>query len=189
MKFNRKIIVIDLETTGSVGRNYSIVQIGAVKLDEEFNVIDTFVSLAKPLEKDAELHAMNVHKIPIKDILRAKKLKVVLNEFEQWVGKPKEYYLAAWGTTFDITFLREQYLKLNRNYPFHYRCVDFKSIAMYELGKRNITFKYTGLKTLCKLMKIPFEGKPHDALSDATMTVKVVQRILKIGEKDGKTGK
>lgn len=184
MRFTRKLIAIDLETTGSIGSKYSIVQLGAVKLDDNFNIVDTFNMFARPLEKDVEIFAMNVHKIPINDILRSEHIEKVLNEFERWIGKPRDYYLAAWGTNFDINFLREQYKKLNRQYPFSYRCIDLKSIVLYELARRNIRFKYTGLKSICKLMKLPFEGRAHDGLTDAKMSIKLIQHIQKIrGEK------
>jgi inhibitor of KinA sporulation pathway (predicted exonuclease) len=89
-------------------------------------------------------------------------------------GRYKNVILASWASYFDAPFLRAQYDKIGRAWPFGNKSFDFKSIAIWEMAKRNIVI-VEGLSAYSSKLGLDFDGTPHDALSD----IKSAREILK----------
>jgi len=175
MYFPTNLLVIDVEATGVDPMSaYSICQIGAVLVCKQtLTIIKSFGSYVKPLEATRRPKSMMVHQIPEEVLLNAPSLEPVLEKVEA-LTDPKSVQFAAWGVSFDAGFLRVQYEKINRNCPFYRRCVDLKSIVMWEMCKRGLKPKSWGLKNVSKRLQLPIDGKHHDALDDAIQTVRVL---------------
>jgi len=170
-----ELVCIDLETTDSDAGPGSIIQLSAVIVDEKFNntgeFFDTYVI---PLDDYRNPKAMAVNKITEKEIKTGLSLGTALEKFEKFCGGRK--FLGSWGAYFDIPFLREQYKKIGRKYPFSYRSFCLKTVAVWELAKRDKAASWVS-KTLEDLGS-NFEGTHHNALDDIKNAVKIVQ-ILK----------
>lgn len=176
-------IVLDLEFNQSFpfksGRKvepnpecpFEIIQIGAVKLNEAFEQIDTFNALIRPqiyprlhpfVEKITGIHA---------DVLADKPdFKDAYNGFLKFIGE-EPAILCTWGGDdikslfrnilfydLDADALTNQFLNVQ---PFAAQYLN------YEAGKA------IGLKNAVEALGIPEEDAFHDALHDAVYTAKI----------------
>ncbi|MCP6727567.1 MAG: 3'-5' exonuclease [Patescibacteria group bacterium] len=175
MKFPHNLICIDIECTDSDSHTGSVIQIGAVIVNKEFTVDKTrgeFSMYIKPLDSFRNPQSMAVNKIPEEYLTNAINLNDALEMFESFCED--DHILACWGTYFDVPFLRAQYTKIGRKWPFGYRCFDLKSAAIWESAKHNKPMTSGVFKFLESIGK-DFEGTPHDALSDIKNTVRILE--------------
>ncbi len=178
MKMPFNLITIDIETTGSNSSLSSIIQLSAIMLDKEFNIVQNkeFNLYVQPLDSYRDVNAMLINKIPEEILRTAYNLNDTLELFENFCGKNK--ILSSWGNYFDINFLRKQYDKIGRQWPFSYKSIDLKSIAIFEMSKKEIQVK-GGLQNFLNILNIKFIGKPHNALDDIKNSVYILQHFLK----------
>ncbi|MFA5396027.1 MAG: 3'-5' exonuclease [Methanogenium sp.] len=174
MRLPSNIICIDLETTDSDSKTGSIIQLSAIAVNEEFEPIHarTFDMFIQPLDSYRNPKAMAVNKISEETLKTATPLQEALIMFESFCDN--DNILASWGAYFDIPFLRNQYEKIYRKYPFSYRCFDLKSIAIWELGKRGIPIRGGVSKFLNALHK-EFSGSQHNAIDDIRNAVEILR--------------
>lgn len=179
MKLPTKYVCIDIETTGTEGEEADVIQIGAVILNEDLSSTTEFNLLLKPTSDYRSAKAMEVNGISEERLADALKAEDALQMFEDWaffhVGDRP--LLAAWGTYFDITFMRAFYKRLGRKWPFSYRCLDLKSIAIWEVSKKGGDTATGGVDTFLKFLGLSFEGTEHDGLDDIKNTVKIIQHL------------
>lgn len=177
-KLTNKLICIDIETTDLNSDAGSVIQIGAVKVTQEFKPkkFDSFMSYIKPLTKHRNLQAMACNTISENVLENAIELDEALEMFENYCGK--NAVLCSWGITFDIIFLQKQYEKINRPWPFGYRHFDLRSIATWEFAKEDKTFT-GGLYPSLKILNLQWEGTKHDALDDIINTTKILEEFVK----------
>lgn len=155
---------------------FEIIQIGAVKLDDNFEVISTFNSLVKPsLYKEIhpfieELTAITTQMVNDKDLFPK-----VFSDFMNFIGHD-DFVLCVWGLD-DIK-------QLLRNIHFHNlnihnnlkRYIDIQSLASkkFNTPKGN----RLGLKTAVEFWNIPVESDFHNALNDAVYTAQVFRKVF-----------
>lgn len=197
MNFEKDIVNIDLECTGSNKDVYSICEIGAVYLDKKtLQIKGEFESLVRPYKFMNSCNlgepivlidddAMAVHKIPLETLLRSDEtpdIFTVLKKFEDWIeemsGKSslKNITLSAWGAYFDIPFLKSAYAYLLRKYPFDRKYLDIKAIVRWEFAIWNSHF-HGGLVKCGENLRIKFEGTHHRALDDARQGALILEKL------------
>ena len=136
-----KLIVLDLECTDSDMVLGDICEIGAWYMPSPDSYPDrSFQSYVKPLTDHRNPEAMASHGIPEVTLAAAPHCKVVLEEFMQWcrsVAGGRRYILSAWGTHFDIPYLRMQHRKIHEEYPHPGRSFDAKTYATAALVKEH----------------------------------------------------
>ena len=99
------IIVMDLEwNQNSVNKRdrdsnkpiFEIIEIGAVKLDENYEIIDKFSQLIKPqiYHTMHKITADLIH-LQMKELKKGKDFSTVMKEFLEWCGN--DYIFATWG--------------------------------------------------------------------------------------------
>lgn len=181
MKLPTKYIAIDIETTDADYRKGDIIQIGAVVVNEDLSIDipnGTFNIYIAPTSDFRNPEAMAVNKISEETLSKALMCQGALERFESWSQQFSDRpLLAAWGTYFDVTFLREYYRKIGRKYPFSYRCLDLKSIAIWEAAKRGQSAE-GGVHTFLEMNGLTFEGNPHDGLDDIINTMRIIQAYV-----------
>lgn len=126
-------ITFDLETLGNTG-NAPIVQIGAVKFDDDGNIIDKFLRTvdAEKLIKFPDFAIdystvvwwLNQDDAAIKSVfgyeLEKVNLSQALHEFQQWIGKPTDY--VYWShATFDPPILSNNFKNCGKENPIPFR--------------------------------------------------------------------
>lgn len=172
MKLPYKVIAIDLETNGLDPAVASILELGAVIVNEDLSIAREMRTYIKPLDDHWSDEAEKVNGIT-RDMLRdAPTLEEALKRFDIWTAG--ERTLGAWGTYFDVQFLKAQYKKIDRQYPFDWRDFDLKTVAMWELGKRGLATT-KGVEACLKKLGLEFEGDAHSALDDIKNSVRILQ--------------
>lgn len=174
MKLPYKVVAIDLETTGLDKDVASIVELGAVVVNEDLTIAREFRSYIKPLDSFRTEKAMEVNGITEEMLASAPTLEEVLMKFDRFSAGVRN--LGAWGTYFDVQFLKAQYKKIDRQYPYDWRDFDLKTVAMWELGKREMaTMK--GVEACLKKLGLEFIGDAHSALDDIKNSVRILQHF------------
>lgn len=175
MKLPNKYIAIDIETTDADYRRGEIIQIGAVIINEDLSLGEKFSTYLHPSSGFRNPEAMAINKISEETLKQAPEADEALSCFESFaLDVDRRPLLAAWGTYFDVVFLKEFYRQVGRKYPFSYRCLDLKSIAIWEAAKKGDSYS-GGVSGFLERNGLTFEGNPHDGLDDIINTMKIIQ--------------
>lgn len=181
-------IVVDLEWNQSMvalEKNqcmpFEIIEIGAVKLNEEWDVIDSFSELIKP-QLYTRLHYLikGITHMKKEELLQGDFFENVIERFFSWCGE--NFIFCTWGSM-DLT-------ELQKNISFyHLEGYIDKPVIYYDIqklfrlqndGEKNIrTLEYA-----VDVMGITKEDFFHRALSDAKYTALVLQKLDKKIMKD-----
>lgn len=175
-------IVLDLEWNQSpLGKEFEIkqlpfeiIEIGAVKLDEQLHEIGRFHKLIKP-KVYKELHYMTkqIVNLTTADLNKGEPFAKAIRAFLAWCGE--EYIFCTWGNM-DL-------LELQRNMKYFgmgevcttplkfYDIQKFFSL-LYEDGKQRRTLHY-----VVEYLHLEEELQFHSALNDAVYTAKVIKNI------------
>ncbi len=154
---------------------FEIIQIGALKLDNNFNTISTFNSFVKPtVHKILHPYVEELTNITYEQINTSKFFTDVYKDFINFIGD-SESTLVLWGVN-DIKELikNAHYYKLSSDViPKKY--IDIQSYLSkalkYSKGKK------IGLKTAIEYLEIPIESEFHDAFNDAYYTTELFKRV------------
>ncbi len=101
--FKGNYIVFDVETTGFSPNDDDVIELGAVKLDSNFNVIDRYQSFIN-LEKKNFIpkKITSLTGITTADTKTGKYISTVLEEFLAFLGDTNENIIVAQNTKFDL---------------------------------------------------------------------------------------
>lgn len=172
-------IVLDLEwNQGTGGKNgqkkeipFEIIEIGAIKMDEHFNVIGEFNQLINPTVY-TNMHKVTerlIH-IQMEDLERGRPFEEVAKEFIEWCGE--SYQFCTWGPL-DLMELQRnmQYYQMEplSDKPFEF--LDVQKIFAISFEDKNERHSLEYAVDFLKIEKdIPF----HRAFSDSYYTAKVL---------------
>lgn len=158
---------------------FEIIQIGAVKLNEKFEVVDSFNNYIKPtLYKKIHPYVKKVTSISEDDLINAANFKDVIKKFFKFIEIEKPYILCVWGSNdIKVLYRNLNYYKLIKNDSLILRYIDLQSVTASYL-------KYNkggaiGLKTATELLKIESKNEFHNALNDAIYTAEILQKLYK----------
>jgi 3'-5' exoribonuclease 1 len=170
-----KYIVFDVEFNGNnhfTPKPMECFEIGAFKLDSNFQIEDSFHSYIKTKFKlnkyVKELTGVNPDVVG-----RSPNFPFVIHKFKQWIGH--DYVLISWGN--------EDRIRLYSDCKMHglktkwlYRYIDLQN--RYKIANNNTD--EIGLQQVIQKLNINRKKRnEHTALSDALDTVFVLQRIRK----------
>src|SRR3989339_1001467 len=168
--YNKKIVILDIETTGLSPTTDEIVEIGAIKI-QNFIEIDRFSTLVKPKFPIPE-SVTAIHGITNEDCENAPDISEVIVRFLDFIG---DAILVAHNSDFDMGFLSCYANKAKKQIP---------NEVIDTLGMSRSLFKFGShaLNALTKEFDIEM-GKHHRAVSDAEATVKIFERLVLVQEK------
>ncbi len=187
MKLDRGLLVLDVETTGTDPETSSIIQIGVIRLSNELDYIASFQCYVKPYTSEWTEQSQKIHNLS-KEFLQEKGLdiKTALEELEKFVMyKFKDYYIAQWSSSFDISMLKSAYKKAYEGtdvkFPYSYRAYDIASFVRLYLASLNLLpRKRVSLKDCAEILKIDVDNSNlHDALYDASLTSDILIKASK----------
>ena len=122
-------IIVDLEWNTNYlesAKMYvnEIIEVGAVKLNENIETIDSFNSFIKPVaSKKLKKRIMELTQISMNDLSNAKKFKEVMKDFKQWAGN--DFVLLSWGDTDIRTLVSNfKYFDKTKNINFIKKYID-----------------------------------------------------------------
>lgn len=159
-----------------VGKNekcpFEIIEIGAVKLDENMNKLDTFRMFIKPkIYNTLNPIVERKTKITKNDLQYGFPFIDVIKHFKKWIGN--DYILCTWGCD-DIK-------EIKRNCEYYYISTEWigENIDIqYEFSQFFGSSNRMGLSKAIKNFDISLKDKLHRALIDAEYTAKIF-KILK----------
>ncbi|WP_066636378.1 3'-5' exonuclease [Desulfolucanica intricata] len=169
-------IIYDLELNCShkKGDIPEIIEIGAVKINENLKIVDTFGFFVKPkLCKKISPFIRKKTKIRQKDIDSAKYFVIVLKKFQRWIGK--NYVLCSWGRD-DKTHLKRncEIYKLPTKWLDKHVDIQKQYTLLFQRPQHN----QIGLKDALDMLNIRITERPHRALIDAKYTAKIFIKIF-----------
>ncbi|HHX18135.1 MAG TPA: exonuclease domain-containing protein [Clostridium sp.] len=170
-------IIYDLELNSKPFKSNfpnEIIEIGAIKLDDNLNKIDEFQSFVKP-KYFTKLFSLVKKKTQIaqNDINNADSFKDVIKKFRQWIGP--DSILISWGhddiynLSLNCRYNRIKIEWLKKNIDIQKQ---FSSIFNLPSGQRY------SLENALKLMEIDIKDNFHRALIDAEYTSKIFRGIF-----------
>ncbi|MFR5264733.1 exonuclease domain-containing protein [Clostridium sp.] len=155
---------------------FEIIQIGAVKVDKDFNIISKFNALIKPtLYTELHPYVENLTNINISNLKKAKMFSEVFNEFIEFIGNDNPV-LCVWGTS-DI----KELIKNASFHKFPLKLIPKKYIDVQKYASKDLKCekgRKIGLKTAVETLKINTDLNFHDAYCDAIYTYEVFKRIF-----------
>ena len=162
----------------SISRS-EIIEIGAVKLDENYNIIDKFDRFVKPEYSEVSRIITGITGIKNKDVQNAPGLSEVISEFAEWIGdEPARIY--SWSLTDMYQLIDECWLKdIDMPPQLCQRWMDFQGVytRLVGLSKANAL----SLKNAVMIAGYDFDGREHRAVDDAENSAFLLQ-IVKRGE-------
>ncbi|CDM69027.1 Exonuclease family protein [Clostridium bornimense] len=154
---------------------FEIIQIGAIKLNESLEIIDTFNSLIKPTMYPI-IHPFieELTNITNSKVSSCKLFKEVYNDFLNFIGTDDNVF-CVWGTT-DL----KELFKTLEFYDIPYNLGPEKYIDIQSYASRYFNIpsgSKIGLKNATALLNIENPLEFHDAFNDAYYTAKIFMKI------------
>lgn len=141
-----------------------IIQIGAVKLDSQFNAIDSFNGRIVPqYYTHLHPHVAEVTKLSQQDLCKGQLFPEVFSSFCDWCGS--DFSFLIWGTE-DLRILRKNMELFDIDTSFMPNCFNLQNIFAQQVTKD--TRQYALFKALAYFKETSFDA--HDALNDAKST-------------------
>ncbi|WP_434305991.1 exonuclease domain-containing protein [Clostridium botulinum] len=154
---------------------FEIIQIGAIKLNENFTTIDTFNALVKPeIYSDLNPFVKNLTNLTMDSLNKAKSFREVYKDFLKFLNKDRNIF-CIWG----MTDMKE----LFRNIVYYE--LDTESMPKEYINIQAYTGKYlnypksinVGLSNAVELFHITKNNDFHNAFNDAFYTAEVFKKI------------
>ncbi|NFI44146.1 exonuclease domain-containing protein [Clostridium botulinum] len=154
---------------------FEIIQIGAIKLNENFTTIDTFNALVKPeIYSDLNPFVKNLTNLTMDSLNKAKSFRKVYKDFLKFLNKDGNIF-CIWG----MTDMKE----LFRNIVYYQ--LDTESMPKEYINVQAYTGKYlnypksinVGLSNAVELFHITKNNDFHNAFNDAFYTAEVLKKI------------
>ncbi len=181
-------VIMDLEWNGVFSRRLhgyfnEIIEIGAVKLDDDQNLMDTFHQVIRPVpgHKLSSL-VQGLTGIEEEELQEGISFAQAASLFKQWVTEP-DTIIMTWSTT-DLMVLLENYRYFLGEdcIPFMKQYADLQAYCQFRLGQRADdapASQQLGLGKACELLDIAVdELSPHRALDDSLLSAHVFARVF-----------
>ncbi|MDO4804672.1 MAG: 3'-5' exonuclease [Lachnospiraceae bacterium] len=154
---------------------FEIIEIGAVKLNERKEIVDTYHRLVKPvIYRKIHFRTKEVIAVTMEELQRDGILfPDAAEEFLAWCGSG--YRFCTWGTT-DLT-------ELQRNLAYYYMEEILPGPILYEDVQKLFALAYEtrkdrrSLEYAVDFLQIEEDGEFHQALDDAVYTARVLGSI------------
>lgn len=154
---------------------FEIIQIGAIKLNENLEIESTFSRLIKPtVHTQIHPYIEELTQITTEMVNKEEFFSNVYNDFIEFVGKDN-FVVCIWG----ISDIKE----LFKNIKFH-NLKDLDNFKKY-IDVQSLASKYIktskgtkiGLKSAIEFFNLPIEKNFHDAFNDAYYTAQIFQKL------------
>ena len=182
-KIQRQKVLIDLEFNGvprQLAKKHNlkneILQIGAVKLDRDYNITDRFTLIVKPeYNQVVQNEVFKLTAISNGDIKLQPCIRDALQQFESWIGaEPITIY--TWSDSDKRQLTKECRSKEIETFLLNSDTTKWVDIQrIFEiLTNRNY---HVRLHDAIKFCGLSLDGQEHDAYFDSVHTAKIAQMI------------
>ena len=175
-------IVIDLEWNGSYSKKAygyfnEIIEVGAVKVDEQMRIVDTFRAAIKPVvSKKLSSIVTDLTNITAEELEDGTTFTSMMRQLSRWMGTEPSTVL-TWSTT-DLLVLMEncRYFTGRQEIPFLQNYMDFQAYAQQRMGVD--ASQQLGLARAGEMLGIPEDNMSlHRALDDSKLTAAILQKV------------
>ena len=175
-------VILDLEWNGAYSKKArkfvnEIIEFGAVKTDEELNIIDTFSMLITP-QIGKKLNS----KVAQLTHLTTEELTDSNNTFTHVLSKFKKFLsdsvLLTWGTSDILTLMENHYYYFGeKRLPFLSKYCNLQAYCEDILGHADAS-QQMGLSTCAQMLDISTKGlELHRALDDAKLSLNCLRKL------------
>lgn len=160
---------------------FEIIEIGAVKLNEDKKIIDSFCELVCP-QVYQEINWRTKKMLGLKngELNQGETFKAVMNRFLKWCGT-EDYIFCSWGSQ-DLTELQRN-MKYYRMEPLSNKPIPFYNVQkLYgiQIGEEESTKNLEAAVELAGLKKdVPFHRAFGDAYYTAKLFMHMDEKLLK----------
>ena len=168
-------IVFDIETTGFSSIRDSIIEIGAVKV-QDGRIVDRFSTFVNP-KRPIPFEITNLTSITDEMVMDSPGIETILPQFLEFVG---DGVLVAHNAGFDVGFVEQNCRNLGLDDHFIY--VDTVALARVLLP----TLSKYKLNIVAKALNISLENH-HRAVDDAGATAEIFVKFVEMLKKDNIT--
>ena len=174
-------IIMDLEWNNAYMKSTKkfineIIEIGAVKLNEQLEIIDTYSELIKPaVSKKLRTRIKDLTHITNEDVFGGKPFKEAITLLEKWVGD--DAIVMTWGDTDIRTMLTnfKCFLKKDK-IGFIKQYVDLQRYCQCFIDMENV--QQAGLSYAAECLQIDAEKYPHHrALDDSLLSAECFKKV------------
>ena len=175
-------IIMDLEWNNAYMKSAQkfvneIIEIGAVKLNEELEIVDTYSELIKPIvSKKLRTRIKDLTHITNEEVLGGKPLQEAISQLEQWVGE--DAVVMTWGDTDVRTMLTnfKCFLKKDK-IDFIKKYADLQRYCQCFINMENI--QQAGLSYAAECLEVDAEKYPHHrALDDSLLSAECFKKVF-----------
>ena len=176
-------VVIDVEMCGvqirtqSYNRRHEIVQIGAVMMNESYEIIDSFSTFVRPDYGKIDYFISSLTGIANKDVKNAPGLSDALRSMMEWFGDRRIRFY-AWSNT-DYNQIRGEILDKNLDEEAFAIFLDRENWVDYQ-NIVNVRFKIgrsLALADALQMTELDVDGRLHDGLADAMNTARIISKL------------
>lgn len=196
---DQRHVFFDLETGGPDPKRHPIIQIAAIAVDQDLEVIEAFEAKIRFDQQRANAHSLRKnHYHPGLWAREAKDGKTVAQDFSAFLrrhasadllsAQGKSYRVAqlvAHNAAFDGPFLAAWFEKLDVYLPARRLVLCTMQLAMWQFATHQLTppANYQ-LATLCDHFGVSFHAATaHEALGDVTATVRLFRAIVRSSQR------
>jgi len=193
-------IIMDLEWNQAVNSSKlvrtpvllhgEIIQIGAVKTDDKFNLIDKIkISVRPKYYKKMNSHVEKITGITNMQLMAGETFPQAFKRFKAWCGGPSggdEFRFITWGFD-DLSMLADNLTLHGLDPSFGSDYINLQLIYNRQLKSEHLQ---CALSTAAESLGIPLDVQVHDAFNDAYLTYEVCRKldmVLGLAEYSGYT--
>ena len=174
-------VIMDLEWNNSFNKMTQkfmneIIEIGAVKLEEQLNEVGKFSELIRPvISKKLRSRIKNLTNISNEEVRTGRHFEEVIRDFEEWVGD--DAVVMSWGDTDLRTLLTnfKWFLKKN-SVTFIDKYADLQKYCQCFINMENV--QQAGLSYAAECLEIDPEKYPHHrALDDSVLSAECFKKV------------
>lgn len=176
---------MDVETSGPIPGEYSLLSIGACVVSEREK---NFYAEIKPLNGNFSAKAMEVNGLSMDKLsVEGEEPAGVMARFEKWIkevsGEKKPVFV-GFNATFDWSFTHWYFIKFLGRDPFGISGLDIKA---YFMGMKKCLWRETRKKEVRKYFPSG-QKHTHNALDDAKEQAEIFEGMIKNKSTTGITG-
>ncbi len=158
-------VSVDVETSGPIPGEYSLLTIGACLVDDD---TQTFSAALKPISRNADPKALEVTGLSLDDLLAKGEVPAkAMERFAAWLaavaGEEAKPIFVGLNAAFDWSFVNYYFHRFNGTNPFGFAALDIKSFYMGAVSCSWDDTKSSRMQTRLQ----PRRRADHDAVHDA----------------------
>ncbi len=149
-----------------------VIQIGAVKVDEDFNLVDTLkINIAPKYYKKMNRRVQKITGITNEQLAKGEKFPQAVARFKEWCGE--EFRFITWGFD-DVAMLADNLTLHGLDSKWGSDYINLQLIYRDQVDNERTQW---ALSDAVEKLQIPLDAQVHDAMNDAWFTYEVCCRL------------